>query len=210
MDTSRSVVTGVTARQLGLVTCRACRAVFSRNNRHCDRCGATLSSRKHLSLQRTWAFLLVGVCTYIPANTLPIMTTEVLGDKSTNTIISGVVALIDYGSVFVAAVVFIASVCIPVIKFVIVGGLALSLQLGWQWSEHHMHRLHAVTELIGRWSMIDVFVVAVLAALIQLGVFISITPGPGIVAFAFSVVFTMLAANSIDLRLFWDAKKDDL
>jgi len=85
----------------------------------------------------------------------------------------------------------------------------LSLQLGWRWSEHSMHRLHALTEIIGRWSMIDVFVVAVLAALIQLGVFLSITPGPGIVAFALSVVFTMLSATAIDTRLLWDAQNDD-
>jgi len=205
-----SSIVGVTARQIGLISCHVCRAVHAKTNVRCDRCGAKLQSRKHLSLQRTWAFLLVGMFAYVPANILPIMTTSWLGSSSEDTIISGVLALINSGSVFVALVVFVASVCIPVLKFVVIIGLALSLQLEWRWSEHSMHRLHALTELIGRWSMIDVFVVAVLAALIQLGVFLSITPGPGIVAFAFSVVFTMLAATAIDTRLFWDAYTNDV
>jgi len=203
-------ITGVTAREIGLIACHVCRAVHPKTNVQCDRCGAKLASRKQLSLQRTWAFLLVGMFAYIPANVLPIMTTSWLGGRSEDTIISGVIALLDAGSVFVALVVFVASVVIPITKFVIIIGLALSLQLHWRWSEHTMHRVHTVTELIGRWSMIDVFVVAVLAALIQLGVFLSITPGPGIVAFAFSVVFTMLAATAIDTRLFWDAQRHDV
>ncbi len=208
MAATRSNI-GVSAREIGLVSCHVCRAVHPKSSEACTRCGTKLRSRKPLSLQRTWAFLLVGIFAYIPANILPIMQTQWLGGSSKDTIISGVIALAESGSIFVALVVFVASVCIPVIKFIVVTGLALSLQHRWQWSEHQMHRLHALTELIGRWSMIDVFVVAVLAALIQLGVFLSITPGPGIVAFAFSVVFTMLAANSIDTRLIWDAKKDD-
>lgn len=168
-----------------------------------------LSSRKRASLHRTWAFLLVGIFAYIPANALPIMETKWLGGSSSDTIFTGVIALFDSGSAFVAFVVFFASVIIPVTKFVVIMGLALTLQFGWRWSEHAMHRLHAITELIGRWSMIDVFVVAVLAALIQLGVFLSITPGAGIVAFAFSVVFTMFAATSIDTRLLWDAQTNE-
>ncbi len=179
------------------------------HNRRCDRCGAKLQSRKLLSLQRTWAFLLVGIFAYIPANVLPIMETKWLGGSSNDTIISGVVALYESGSIFVSLVVFVASVVIPVSKFIIIIGLALTLQLGWQWSEHAMHRLHAITEVIGRWSMIDVFVVAVLVSLIQLGVFLSITPGAGIISFGFSVVFTMFAATSIDTRLLWDAQTNE-
>jgi len=199
---------GVTALQAGLVSCRVCRAVHPKSNVICDRCGAGLKSRKHLSLQRTWAFLLVGILAYIPANVLPIMETKWLGGSSNDTILSGVVKLVDSGSIFVALVVFVASIVIPVVKFIVIIALALTLQLGWRWSEHTMHRLHAITEVIGRWSMVDVFVVAVLAALIQLGVFLSITPGAGIVSFAFSVVFTMFAATSIDTRLLWDAQTD--
>ncbi len=208
MATHQSSI-GVTARDLGLASCHSCGAVYSLSESKCARCNAALHSRKPLSLQRTWAYLLVGIFAYIPANVLPIMNTKWLGGSSSDTIMSGVVALAESGSLFVALVVFVASVCIPVLKFIIILGLILSLQFGWQWSEKQMHRLHALIELIGRWSMIDVFVVAVLAALIQLGVFLSITPGPGIVAFALSVVFTMLAATAIDTRLLWDAKRHD-
>lgn len=204
---SHQSTVGVTARDLGLIGCAACQAVHSKEYTHCARCGAQLHVRKPFSLQRTWAFLFIGVLAYIPANLLPITTTRWLGGSSTDTIMSGVLTLASSGSVLVAFIIFVASICIPVFKFAMIAGLALTLQFKWQLSEHQMHRLHTLIELIGRWSMIDVFVVAVLAALIQLGVFISISPGQGIVAFAFSVVFTMVSATSIDTRLLWDAKK---
>jgi len=133
------------------------------------------------------------------------LTRSFSGDRS-DTIISGVIALVDSGSFAVAFIIFFASICIPVAKFVIIAGLALSLHFRWDMSLQTCHRLHSITELIGRWSMIDVFVVAVLAALIQLGAILTILPGVGINAFALSVVFTMLAASSLDPRLLWDVK----
>ena len=159
-----------------------------------------------MSIQRTWGFLFVGSIAYIPANVLPIMNTRSFLGNTEDTIVSGVLSLISTGSYFVAIIVFIASVCIPVLKFVTIASLALCLQFPWDLSEHTQHRLHTLTEFIGRWSMIDVFVVAVLAALIQLGAIITITPGGGINAFAVSVVFTMLAAISLDSRLLWDTQ----
>lgn len=122
---------------------------------------------------------------------------------------SGVISLAASGSYLVAMVVFIASIIIPVSKFLIIIALTISLQLSLDLPEKTRHRMHAVTEFIGRWSMIDVFVVAVLAALIQLGAVVTITPGVGINAFALSVVFTMLAASSLDPRLLWDNQPDD-
>ncbi len=156
------------------------------------------------SLQRTWAFLLVGLAAYVPANLAPVMLTSSFQGNTSDTIMSGILELVGLGSAGIAAIIFVASICIPVAKFVIVALLASSLVRPGRLSEHARHRLHRVTELIGRWSMIDVFVIAVLAALIQLGTFVSIRPGIGIVAFAVSVVFTMLAASSLDPRLFWD------
>jgi len=146
----------------------------------------------------------MGFVAYIPANILPIMHTNSFGDATSDTILTGVVALAQSGSWFVAVVVFVASVVIPVTKFVIIGGLALSLHFQWAMSEHTRHHLHTITEFIGRWSMIDVFVVAVLAALIQLGAILTVTPGWGINAFALSVIFTMLSATALDSRLIWD------
>lgn len=207
VDTSKPQA--VTAQAAGLKSCTACGKLQKLGNEApCSRCGAQVRSRRRHSVQRTWAFLMVGIMTYIPANVYPIMLTHSFVGDSSDTILSGVFALVSSGSYGVALIIFVASICIPVAKFVIVGGLALSLQFDWEMSEHTRHRLHAVTEFIGRWSMIDVFVVAVLAALIQLGAILTVLPGIGINAFALSVVFTMLAASSLDPRLLWDRKNN--
>ncbi len=150
--------------------------------------------------------LLVGMLAYVPAMLEPVMLTRSFSGPTSDTILSGVLALIDQGSIGIAVIIFVASICIPAIKFVVIAGLASSLQFDWKMSEHTRHNLHRITELIGRWSMIDVFVIAILTALIQLGNFMTVTPGRGINAFALSVVFTMLAASSLDPRLFWDKK----
>lgn len=199
---------GLTAQQAGLARCQFCAALHRLPDASlCRRCGAQVSSRKHNSLQRTWAFLIVGLLAYIPANIYPIMITKSFSGNSSDTIFTGVIALAQSGSLFVAIVVFVASVCIPVAKFVIIAGLALSLHFQMTMSEKTRHVLHAITEFIGRWSMIDVFVVAVLVALIQLGTILTIEPGAGINAFAVSVVFTMFSATSLDPRLIWDGKQ---
>ena len=196
------------AREAGLKSCITCGALQElRESRPCRQCGATVLSRRTHSLQRVWAFLIVGMLAYIPANIAPIMLTRSFTGNTSDTILSGVVSLIDSGSVGVGLIIFFASIGIPVAKFMIIIGLALSLQFRWDMSEHTAHRLHKITEFIGRWSMIDVFVVAVLAALIQLDAILTILPGAGINAFALSVVFTMLSASSFDPRLFWDTDK---
>ena len=205
MDTAQS--DSVTALEAGLQRCSSCgRLQRIDDERVCQRCGEKITPRRPMSIQRTWGFLFVGIIAYIPANVLPIMNTRSFLGNTEDTIVSGVLSLISTGSYFVAIIVFIASVCIPVLKFVTIASLALCLQFPWDLSEHTQHRLHTLTEFIGRWSMIDVFVVAVLAALIQLGAIITITPGGGINAFAVSVVFTMLAAISLDSRLLWDTQ----
>lgn len=195
----------VSALQAGLKACTACGKLQSLGDEAlCRRCGATVRSRRHHSLQRAWAFLIVGMLAYVPANTFPIMQTHSISGDTSDTIFSGIITLADSGSYVVAFIIFFASICIPVAKFVIIIGLALSLRFRWELSLHTRHMLHRITELVGRWSMIDVFVVAVLAALIQLGAILTIIPGVGINAFALSVVFTMLAASSLDPRLLWD------
>lgn len=203
MDTTQTE--SVTALQAYLKACSSCgRLQRITDNRPCQRCGGAVISRRPMSVQRTWAFLMVGMIAYVPAMLLPVMSTRTYTGNTEDTILSGIFSLIASGSNFVAAIVFIASICIPVLKFLVIAILALSLQFSWNLTEHTRHRLHVVTEFIGRWSMIDVFVIAVLAALIQLGAIMTITPGAGISAFAVSVVFTMLAASSLDSRLLWD------
>lgn len=200
----------LTALQAGLKRCTSCSNMQALDDENdCSRCGARVKSRRLNSIRRTWAFLFIGIVAYFPANLLPILNTESFVGNTNDTIISGVFSLISDGSVAVAFIVFFASIVIPVVKFIAIAGLVLSLQYSWDMSEHAKHRLHTLTELIGRWSMIDVFVVAVLVALIQLGAIITVTAGMGINAFAVSVIFTMLAASSLDPRLLWDKQIAD-
>jgi len=174
----------------------------------CTRCQARLHSRRPDSAQRVWAWLLAGIICYIPANTYPMLLTNTFGKVQSGTIIGGAIELFEYGAWFVAVVVIFASVVIPVAKFVVIVILMLGVRYGSRMSPHRRMKLYEATEFIGRWSMIDVFVVAILTALVQLGFIASINPGPAAVCFALSVVFTMLAAQSFDPRMIWDSLEE--
>lgn len=200
---------GLSARRAGLVGCTTCGLVAEAGQVHCERCGARLHSRKPASLQRVWALLIVGLIFYIPANLYPMLITTTFGRTSEATIIGGVIELVDYGSWGVAAIVFLASVVIPIGKFVVIAYLAYSARNPVRASIHARIRLYNIVEFIGRWSMIDVFVVAILTALVQIGFFASINPGPAAVFFALSVAFTMVAAQSMDPRLIWDTIENE-
>ncbi len=199
----------VRARDKGLALCRTCRTLTDRPGEKCLVCGARTSMRDRHSLQRVWAFWIAGVIAYIPGNLLPIMITQSVAETNASTIMGGVVSLIHYESYSIAAVIFIASIVVPVSKFIVIAWLALSIQRGWKIDEHHRHLAHEAVEFIGRWSMVDVFVVAALAALIQIKGIIAILPGPGVDAFAISVILTMFSAMSLDPRLIWDRHADE-
>ena len=192
-----------TATEAGLALCRSCGSLTDRPAEDCTICGARIERIDASSLQSVWAYWIAGVLAYIPGNLFPVMVTESVAGTSASTIIGGVITLIHHGSYSIAAVIFIASVAVPVSKFLVIAYLALSVQRGWDVSPHSRHRAHHAVELIGRWSMVDVFVVAALAALIQIGGLMTIAPGIGINAFALSVVFTMFSASSFDPRLIW-------
>jgi len=199
-----------TAAECGLVACPACgtitRAYLQAAARppRCQLCFARLHSRKPMSVQRSWAWLLAGIIAYVPANLYPIMYTTVFGDSEPNTIVGGILVLLDLESYLVALVVFVASVVVPILKFVAVGYLLVSIQRRFVHNRFDRTRLFRLTEFIGRWSMIDVFVVAILAALVQIRSVAIIEPGLGATAFGASVIFTMLAALALDSRLIWD------
>lgn len=200
----------LTARAAGLVACTTCGRVHPAAAESCLRCGARLASRDATSLQRVWAWMLLGVMAYIPANLYPMLETTTLGQASAATLMGGVIELAIHGDLAVAAIVFFASIVIPLGKFVAISYLALQVGRPVTGSIHARHRLYEVVEFIGRWSMIDVFVVALLSSLVQLGAAVTVTPGLAAVSFALSVVFTMLAAISFDCRMIWDTdtKKD--
>ena len=199
----------LTARQAGLVACQACGKLHRPSSAVCARCGIILHSRSPRSLQRVWAWLFAGLLAYLPANIYPMLITATLVGRQENTIVGGVVDLIHHGSWGVALIIFVASVVIPVGKFIAIGYLAISVRRHSTLSDHRRHQLYEVVEFVGRWSMIDVFVVAILSSLVQLDAVATINPGPAAASFALSVAFTMLAALSFDARTIWDRDTDE-
>lgn len=173
----------------------------------CPRCGAALHERKPDSINRTWALLIASMVLYIPANLLPITKTSYIGGVQSDTIMSGVIYFAQTGSWHIALVIFVASVLVPAVKMVILSYLLVSVHRA---STHRMvdrTRLYRITHSIGRWSMVDVFVVAILVALVQLGPIAGIEAGPGAVYFGGVVVLTMFAAEAFDPRLIWDQRE---
>lgn len=200
--------TGETAAPQRLSGCHTCGLIGrldADGHGRCDRCGEALHARHPHSVQRTWALLAGASIMYIPANVYPIMTTTSLGQSSPSTIVGGVVELIQMGSWPVAVIIFIASVIVPVGKLVALAWLCLVVRRSNELNAATRTRLYRLTEFIGRWSMIDVFVVAILVALIRAGSLMSIEPGPAALAFGAVVVITMVAAMTFDPRLLWDS-----
>ncbi|WP_116366565.1 paraquat-inducible protein A [Parahaliea mediterranea] len=197
-----------TAREAGLVGCMTCHKLNDAACTNCSRCGRTLISRTHNALQRTYALTLVASILYIPANVLPITYTVYLGSSGPSTIFGGVVTLWQMGSIGIALVIVIASVFVPVAKLGIMFYLCEMVRQGNVRNPHQAARLYRLTEFIGRWSMIDVFVVAILVALVKLGNIISFYPGPAALSFAGVVIVTMIAAEQFDPRLLWDISKE--
>ncbi len=193
----------------GLWTCHDCghvvRAPEGHAHARCPRCGAPLHDRKPESLQRTWALLLGAVVLYVPANLLPVMRVTSFGRTQEDTIMSGVLFMLDHGMWPLAALIFFASVCVPLLKIVALAFLAASVQFGWTGRPGARTRLYRVTEGVGRWSMVDIYVVTILVALVQLGNLATIEAALGAVFFGGVVILTMIAAESFDPRLIWDA-----
>lgn len=173
---------------------------------HCPRCHGALHRRKPDSLARAWALLLAAVIAYLPANLYPVMTFVYLGSGEPQTILQGVSFLLHEGMWPLAALIFFASVLIPVLKIVILSILLLGVERGWVGAERHRTQLYRIVEGVGRWSMVDVFVIAILVALVQVGSLATITPGVGAIAFCLVVILTMLAAEAFDPRLIWDVR----
>jgi paraquat-inducible protein A len=193
-----------------LVGCHACDQVCRvRHGAHarCPRCGAALHRRKPHSLARTWALVIAACILYIPANLLPVMTVTSFGHGEPDTILSGVKALIQAGMWPVALLVFFASITVPVLKMVALIFLLISVQRRSRWRARDRTVLYRVVESVGRWSMVDIFMISILVALVNLGAIATILPGPGAIAFAAVVILTMIAAMTFDPRLIWDGQE---
>ncbi len=171
----------------------------------CPRCGAELHQRKPHSIGRTWALILAAYLLYLPANLLPIMNSTSLGYERSDTIISGVNYLIVSGMWPIALVVFFASILVPLLKLAVLTYLLVSVQRRSRWRPKDRARLYRMTEGVGRWSMVDIYVVTILVALVQLGSVAKVEAASGALFFAAVVVLTMFAAMTFDPRLIWDA-----
>ena len=198
---------GLTARSLGVIQCSLCgllNRTTAREQPVCSRCATALEARKPDSLTRTWAYLLAAAILYFPANLYPVLHTQTIAGSEADTILQGVALLWRSRSWLLAGLVFFASIMVPLIKLLALTLLLLSVH---RRSASHLlerARLFRLLEWIGRWSMLDIFVVAILVALVHLRALATIEAGPGAVAFGAVVVLTMLAAQSFDPRLLWD------
>lgn len=200
----------------GLWRCHGCAAICEppaealvRQRARCPRCDAVVHPRKPDAIARSWAYLLAGTALYLPANLLPVMDTTTISGTQSDTIFSGIVYLWADGSYALAVIVFVASIVVPITKLLLLSLLLISLQRqDRRWAKRRL-KAYRLLEAIGRWSMLDVFVVTLLAGLVQVESLANVTPGPGAMAFAAVVVLTMLATHSFDARLLYDDPVDE-
>jgi paraquat-inducible protein A len=198
----------IAAARCGLTLCHDCglltRLAPLAHEANCPRCGARLHFRKPAAIARTWALLIAAVVLYIPANVLPVMYTSSLFGAQRDTILSGVVYLWISGSWSLAILVFVASIAVPMLKILALVFLLLSVQFHSTWQPKQRAKIYRVVEFVGRWSMLDIYVITILVALVQFDALATIKAGPAALAFGAVVVLTMFAAMAFDPRLIWD------
>ena len=198
----------LTAREAGLLNCLDCHLLTTKGDgvlqMGCPRCGARLHLRKTNGMARTWALLITSLILLLPANLLPIMTVTYLGEKEPNTIIEGIEHFIQSGEYFIAIIIFFASILVPIFKVAGIMLIMISIQKRWQTWLKHRTLMFRVIKFIGRWSMLDIFVIAVMVALVNLGTLSTIIPAPAATYFAAVVISTMLASNTFDTRIIWE------
>ena len=205
----------MTAAQAGLISCHACHKLSkmplgaTEATGICPRCKAQIHSRKPNSLSRTWALLIAAYILYVPANLLPVMTVISFGKGTPDTILSGVKELIHAGMLPIALLVFFASITVPVLKLLALTYLLLSIHFKSKWRPRDRTFLYRITEVVGRWSMIDIFMISILIALVKLQAVATIEPGMGAMSFAAIVIITMFAAMGFDPRLIWDKMEEE-
>ena len=200
-----------TAHNEGLISCHSCHLLCRSPEpvavMICPRCGTRLHRRKPNSIKRTWALVVAAFIFYIPANLLPITIVTSLGNAQSDTIMSGVIYFIKTGMWPIALVIFVASIFVPLLKLIILTFLLITVQRKSSWRQKDRTRLYRITEVVGRWSMVDIFVVTILVALVKLGALASIQAQSGAVFFCAVVVITLFAAMSFDPRLIWDTEE---
>ena len=193
-----------TAKQAGLIFCDFCEKLTNKQQLNCRCCGAKLESRYHQSVNRCWALTISATLLLIPANVLPIMTVKSFGQGEPDTIMSGIISLFQHGLYPIGLIVFMASIMVPFLKIIGLILLMLSVQGYLDMGRRERTRMFRIVEFFGKWSMLDVFVVSLLVALVEIGDIATVDAGLGVTAFCAMVILTMFAANSFDSRLIWD------
>ena len=205
----------LTAANAALMNCHRCHLLskykHSQTIKHavCPRCGASLHLRKPNSIIRTWALIIAAAIFYIPANVFPITVVTSLGQAQSDTIISGVIYFIRTDMWPIALVIFTASIVVPLLKLLTLSFLLVSIQRKSPWRPGDRTHLYRITEAVGRWSMVDIYAITIVVALLKLGYFATVEVGPAAVYFAAVVVITMLAAKAFDPRLIWDFMRSE-
>jgi paraquat-inducible protein A len=205
-------VNGATGLQAGLLGCHSCGQLTEAQEDvvlSCTRCGEKLHSRHPDSINRAWALLIAAVILYIPANLIPITLTTALGKTEGDTIMQGVIYFISSGEWPIALVIFTASILVPTLKIISMTYLLVTAQRSSDRRCLNRAKIYRAVEFVGRWSMIDVFVVTIMVALVQMGTLANIQAGQGAIYFCGVVILTMLAAESFDPRLIWDGQDPD-
>ena len=214
MAKSKRQTGGLTAAAAALVSCHSCKVLCRQPSEQgwahavCPRCGATLHQRKPASLKRTWALVITAIILYIPANVLPMTLTTSFGSTQADTILSGVAYFITTGSWHLAIIIFMASIIVPMLKLLVLIYLLISVHTRSVWRPVDRTRLYRLIEAVGRWSMLDIFAVTVVVALVRMDALGTIQAGPGAPFFAGVVVTTMLASHFFDPRLIWDVVEE--
>ena len=203
-QTEGTTYSALSAAKYFRANCHICHTLAQPHCNECRRCGTSLHIRTPHSVQSCLALVATSLLLYIPANVFPIMTTTIFGTNSSSTIIGGITVFIEHGSYFIAAVIFTASILIPMAKILAILWLCRCAVQSIPIQQLELTKLYRITEFIGKWSMVDVFVVAILVALVQVGGLMAIKPGIAATSFAGVVVATMIAAHKFDVRLLWD------
>jgi paraquat-inducible protein A len=205
----------MTAAGAAMISCHSCNLLLWRTASNkvaartvCSRCGARLHLRKPSSLSRTGALVIAALILYLPANLLPVMLTSSMGQTNADTILSGVIHFMKTGDWHLAMIILVASILVPLLKLVVLSYLLLSVHFKWTWRPADRTRLYRFIEAIGRWSMVDIFAVATMVALVKMEAFGSVEAGPAAPFFGAVVVITMFAAACFDPRLIWDAVEE--
>jgi paraquat-inducible protein A len=208
MNASEDVKKLPIAAEQGLASCHTCGKLSEVALEHCPLCGSALHLRKPNGLTRMWACLWAAMAFYVPAMTLPVMSVSGMGGGQDSTILSGVVLFWEMGSYPVAIIIFTASVLVPLIKVISLIWLGLAASGRVSPSPQALSKTYLIVEILGRWSMVDVFVVAILACLVRLGNVMTIVPGPAALSFSAVVILTMFSAMAFDPRLLWDRYRE--